>query len=272
MGSIYDTGELKKKIVMTISITACFIYFQKGYAQLASKAQEFWPSLDLYYRLNQKSRLYATATGTRMDQTYYADGAIGIFFDYFPIQPSINQKLRRNHIDSLPGRFFWVRGGYQYSTTPPSAEDPFKENTFVTEANSRFYLPAAILLTIKNRFDWRSRNENFNVRFRPRLTFEKEFHTDYLFFTGYTNFEYFINFNNKNVNRFRIQTGVEIKVTKIINYEVFWNHQFANPTEISQLNAFGMALKFYLTHGSKKQKKQPQTSFIKIDPGIFSLP
>jgi hypothetical protein len=33
-----------------------------------------------------------------------------------------------------------------------------------------------------------------------------------------------------------------------------------------------MALKFYLTHGSKKQKKQPQTSFIKIDPGIFSLP
>ena len=39
------------------------------------------------------------------------------------------------------GYYLWLRAGYLYSSTPPESEDPFKENTFVTEANVRFHLP-----------------------------------------------------------------------------------------------------------------------------------
>ena len=52
-----------------------------------------------------------------------------------------------------------------------------------------------------------------------------------------------------------MQLGTEIKVTKIINYEVFWNHQFSHQPEIQEVDAFGMTLKIYLTRKEKKDKK-----------------
>jgi hypothetical protein len=45
---------------------------------------------------------------------------------------------------------------------------------------------------------------------------------------------------------------LEIRVSKIINYEVFWNHQFANDPEVSVVDAFGMTLKCYLSRKAKK--------------------
>ena len=68
--------------------------------------------------------------------------------------------------------------------------------------------------------------------------------------------EYFINFGNAPVNRLRTQLGVEIRVTKHINYEVFWNHQFANQPEIQEVDAFGMCLKIYMDKKDKIFKKK----------------
>jgi hypothetical protein len=223
-------------------------------AQIATKAQEVWPAVDAYYRINPKLRIYGTLGGTKMNTSSYSDGAFGIFMDYFgyPIAP-VDKYIRPGHSDSLPGKYLWFRGGYQYSATPPSSKDPFKENMLVTEANSRFYLPWKILMTVKNRFDWRVKNEDFNARYRPRIMLEKDLRTEYMFFTvsGFT--EYFANFGNSAVNRFRIQLGVEFKVTKIFNYEVYWNHQFAHQPEVSEVDAFGMTVKAYMQHRKKNK-------------------
>jgi Protein of unknown function (DUF2490) len=221
-------------------------------AQIATKAQEVWPSIDVYYKINPKIRLYGTVAGTKMSESSYTDGALGIFFDYFGYSFKRLTKLTRpNHPENLPKNFIWLRAGYQYSATPPSTKDPFKENMLVTEANSRFYLPWSVLMTVKNRFDWRSKNGEFNGRYRPRLILEKDLHTEFMFFTASGFAEYFVNFGNSAVNRFRIQLGVEFKVTKIFNYEVFWNHQFANQPEVAEIDAFGMTVKAYL-HRKKK--------------------
>ena len=178
---------------------------QESKAQLGSKTQEVWPSLDIYYRVNPKFRLYGTAGGTRLENSSYTDGAVGIFGDFFAYP--LTKILRPNHAESLPGKYLWFRAGYQYSATPPSAEDPFKESMIVTEANYRFYLPFEILMTSKNRLDWRLKNGEFNTRYRPKLSFDKDLHTDYLTFTANASAEYFFNFGNSSVNRFRMQFG-----------------------------------------------------------------
>lgn len=224
-------------------------------AQITTKVQEIWPSVDVYYKVNPKIRFYGTAAGTKMSESYYSDGALGVFFDYFsyPIA-SINKLIKPRRPDSLPGKYIWFRLGYQYSATPPSAKDPFKENMLVTEVSNRFYLPWEILMSVKNRFDWRVKNGDFNSRYRPRIMLEKDLHTEYLYFTVSGFAEYFINFGNSAVNRFRTQLGIEFKVTRHISYEVFWNHQFPNQPEVSELDAFGMTLKAFL-HRKKKNKK-----------------
>jgi Protein of unknown function (DUF2490) len=238
---------------------------EQSKAQLALKSQEVWPSLDAYYRINQKFRVYGTIGGTKLDESSYTDGAIGVFVDYFTYP--ITSIFRPGHPDSLPGKFLWLRAGYQYSATPPSAEDPFAESMIVTEANARYYLPHQILLTWKNRFDWRFKNGEFDLRYRPRLVFEKDLKTEYLNFTAYGFGEYFLNFGSSSVNRLRTQLGVEIKVFKRMNYEVFWNHQFSNQPEVQEVDAFGMCLKIYIDHkdvkgyiekkkSKKKEKKE----------------
>ncbi len=264
-------GLQKKKVIAVnfrrrffcryfVTILLLVISANELMAQLALKSQEVWPSVDAYYRFNPRFRLYGTVAGTKLDESSYADGAVGLFADYFtfPVVKKIHPHSSR--ADSLPGRYLYLRGGYQYSATPSSAEDPFKESMIVTEANIRFYLPYAMLLTVKNRFDWRFNEGEFKSRYRPRLMVERDLRTEYLTFTASGFAEYYVNFGNPAVNRFRTQVGVEIRVFKRMNYEVFWNHQYANQPEIQEVDAFGMTLKIYLDKNEKifgKKKKKP---------------
>ena len=142
MALIFKQGYLIRVSIIIFLLAGSV---QESLAQLALRTQEVWPSIDVYYKFNPKFRLYGTAGGTKLEESSYTDGAIGVFVDYFTFP--FTHILRPNHAEDLPGKFVWLRGGYQYSATPPSAEDPFKESMIVTEANFRFYLPFSILLT-----------------------------------------------------------------------------------------------------------------------------
>jgi hypothetical protein len=233
---------------------------QESLAQLGTKSEEVWPTIDVYYKLNPRFRLYGTLSGTKTDNSNYSDGGVGVFFDYFTFPLKFSKAFLPHRNDSLPGKFLWLRGGYQYTASPRESENPFKEHVFVTEANARWYLPFSILGTLKNRVDWIIQENDFKARYRPRIVLERDFKTEYLFFTASGFVEYFIYFGQPNLNRLRTQIGVEMRVTKRMNYEVFWNHQFANSPDVSINDAFGMSFKFYLHSGDKifvsKQKNQ----------------
>ncbi len=220
--------------------------------QLTAKTEEFWPELNVYYKFNDKFRLFGMVSGTKQ-QTSYSEGAIGVFLDYFTY-PFI-KFLRPHHNEDLPKKYLWLRAGYLYARSPPEAENPFTEHTLVTEANGRFDLGWDILMTVKNRFDWRFKSDDFFARYRPRIQVEKDFHTEYLFFAPYLWGEYFGNFGNSSINKFRTQLGVEIKVSRKIAYETYWNHQFANSPEVSNVDAYGMVLKFYFARNTKNNKQ-----------------
>ena len=224
-----------------------------SFAQLAAKTEEFWPEVNVHYKLNEKFRLYGLVSGTKQ-QTSYSEGAVGLFVDYFTF-PFV-KFLRPHHNENLPKRYLWLRAGYQYARSPPEAENPFTEHTLVTEANGRFDLGWEILMTVKNRFDWRFKSDGFFVRYRPRMQFERDFHTEYLFFTSYLWGEYFANFGNSSINKFRTQLGVEVKVTRRLTYETYWNHQFDNSPDVTHVDAYGMVLKFYFARKTDKKEEE----------------
>jgi len=213
--------------------------------------QEVWPEVNLYYKLNDKVRIYALYSATKLKNSSYTDGGFGIYVDYFAFPTTIRRKLDPNIRDSTRGYYLWLRAGYLYSSTPPESTDPYKENTLVTEANLRFHLPYHILLTNKNRFDWRVINGNFEPRFRPRLTFEKDMRTEFLYFTPNIYGEYYVYFNGGGLNRFRISAGIQIKVTKHIEFETYYVHQFNNGKNVKSLDAMGLSLKFYYRYKRK---------------------
>ncbi len=224
--------------------------------------QEVWPEINLFYKLNNKFRIYALYSATKLKNSSYTDGGWALYLDYFAL-PNIRKKLSMEVRDSTRGYYLWLRAGYMYSTTPADSKDPFKLHTFVAEANLQFHLPYEILLTNKNRFDLRFIEGVFEPRYRPRLTLEKDLHTAYMYFTPNIYAEYFAYFGEKGFNRFRVSAGIQTKVTKHIEFETYFLHEFDNGERVEGLNAMGFSLKFYLKRKevkeklSKKKKQDP---------------
>jgi len=106
-------------------------------------------------------RLITTAPSNQIKNSSYTDGGFGLCVDYFAF-PWLRRKIDPAFgMDSTRGYYLWLRGGYLYSSTPKDVVDPISENTILTEANARFYLPYEIMLTNKNRVDWRIVNGDF---------------------------------------------------------------------------------------------------------------
>lgn len=209
----------------------------------AQATDEIWPELDVFYRFNEKFRLYLLASATQLkENSSYSDGQAGIHLDYFafPFLRTADSSRRKR------GDYLWFRLGYVYSSSTPEGEQEFKDHIIVTEANARFYLPKRFLLTFKNRFDWKIPDEgNLNIRYRPRFTIEHGLKTEYMTLTPYIYLEYFLNFGNSAIDKFRICGGAEFRVTKIMNTEIYYLHQFPHGEQIPTVDALGIAFKFY---------------------------
>ena len=119
-------------------------------------------------------------SATKIRTSDYTDGAAAIYLDYFAYS-ALRNKFSPQPRDSTRGYYLWLRAGYYYSSTPPKSANPVKEHTIATESNSRFHLQGNILLTARNRFDWRTVNRDLKVRYRPKLTIEREMQTQFLF-------------------------------------------------------------------------------------------
>ena len=210
--------------------------------------KEAWPEIDIYYRFNEKFRLFTYFSGTRLKSSSFTDGAVGVNLDYFalPVWRHMNAKS-----DSARGHLLWLRAGFLHSRSPAGDDKPVQEYTIITEANARLYLPYKFLMIPKNRLDWRFVNGDFRPRYRAKLQLERDISTVYLSFNLYCYAEYFANINSDAQNRTRFALGSELKVSKHINFEVYFVHQFDNGLGVPTVDAIGLALKFFFHKGDK---------------------
>lgn len=216
-----------------------------GLAQDSTGNQkQIWPELDLYYKISPRFRFYSQISGTRLNSSY-TDGAFGAYLDYFST-PWRNRRLDRQLNDTSLGYYLWFRIGYSYSNTPPSDGGNKDEQIIITQADSRYYLPGQIMMTLRNRFDWRFINSDFQPRYRPRLRFDKDVKSDYMTFDAYMYGEYYFYLNDNSQNRFRFCIGAEIRVLRFMNFETYYLYQFPNSPHVASVNAIGLGLLFYL--------------------------
>jgi hypothetical protein len=256
---IFKNCSTQTVVVNTIYVIAFSLTFRcqaQDTAVAQATRQEVWPEIDAFYRFNDKFRLFAFVSGTQLKSSSYTDGGLAVNLDYFALP--IWRKAR-TYADSARGNLLWLRGGFFYSSSPKNTTDGFKEYTIVTEANTRFFLPLELLLTNKNRIDWRFLNGDFQPRYRPRITVERDLKTDFLTFNAYFYAEYFLNFKNNGSNRLRLALGTELRVAKHINFEVYFVHQFDNGLDIVTVNAVGLALKIYWQQGDHLFSKNKDT-------------
>ena len=218
-------------------------------AQSTPVQKQVWPEVDAYYRLNENFRIYGLISGTRLNDQY-TDGTAGIYLDYFAL-PWVRQRRNETSMsDSTRGYYLWFRSGYQYSAAP-SYEKKNDVNTWEMESDSYFHLPYGRSVIIwRNRLDLSWVNGDFHPDYRLRLKLVRNLKTQYLTFNAYTYGEYFYYWSEKGKYKFRWCIGSVIKVSRVLEFEIYYLYQFPNRNAVSSVNAIG--LQFNLYFSSKK--------------------
>ena len=207
--------------------------------------KEFWPEVDVYIELKPTVRLNLLGTVSKSLED-------GEFRKGQAYEAQIGA-----HIDYIPNEHVILRTGYRFGSSVGSTSDPFKEHRLLTEQTLRTLLPGALLLSDRNREDFRFVDGDFSFRYRNRVTVERAFH---LFrertVTPYVSGELFYDTRYGVWNRNRYAVGVQTSLRpgavlkmllpkRQIILDVYYMRQNDSRSDAAHVNAFGAALSFY---------------------------
>lgn len=137
-----------------------------------STSYEFWPEINAYAGLGERSRMMFSAAGTRameasVDGRLLAvqDAQFTLNLDY-----TLAPILRRDvpQAEWSKNRLLWARIGYEYGTSVGSEADSFRSNTGIVELNGRYPMEGTLWLTSRLRVDFRDINSETSQRYRVR--------------------------------------------------------------------------------------------------------
>ena len=218
---------------------------QAARAQQPTTRNEFWPEIDVYINVKPKVRLYLLGTVSKSVEDGELRNAQG-----FEAQIGA-------HIDYLPNEHVILRAGYRFGTSVGQTAEPFKEHRLLTEQTLRKLIPGELLLSDRNREDFRFVNGDFSFRYRNRVTIEREFH---LFkrrsITPYVSGEVFYDTRYRIWNRNRLAAGVQTSLRRgpvrkmllpkrQVILDLYFMRQNDSRSEIQHTNELGAALTFY---------------------------
>ena len=211
--------------------------------QDSDSTTEFWPEINIFINLNEKSRIFILGTATKQENLgTYADGQAGVYFDFWTL-PALRMRLR-SHADASRSKLLLVRAGYLFSR-PKNNSGAATEHMLTSEGTGRAHLPASLLLSDRNRIDLRWLNGDFRKRYRNRLKLERTFHTDRFEFTPYAHAEVFYDLNQSNWTRLRYAAGMEWSVTRRLVLEGYFLRQNDWRSSPRFVNAVGVVAQFY---------------------------
>ena len=239
-----------------VSKTACLLVVMLalfpawGDAQSSDTRQEFWPGVDLYVNLNEQSRFFLKYSATRehhLDD--YADGQVGGYFDFY-LLPLVRKRLREMP-DASRDKFLMFRVGYLYSKTPPGSSKPSTQHIPTLETDPRAPLPWGLLLTDRNRLEFRIVNRAHEPRYWNRLRFERAFRTGRFALTPYVDAEAFYSWNYHAFNQLRYTAGLEWTVAHFLILEGYFTRQRNTKSSLEYVNALGATVQFHLRQNNK---------------------
>ena len=238
---------LRKALVLIpgLCLLLVAISTQATRAQETTTPKEFWPEIDVYIELKPKVRLNLLGTVSRSVED-------GEFRNAQAYEAQFGA-----HIDYIPNEHVILRTGYRFGTSLGSNSEPFKEHRFLTEQTLRTLLPGGLLLSDRNREDFRWVDGDFSFRYRNRVTVERGFH---LFkertITPYVSGELFYDTRYDIWNRNRYAVGVQTSLRpggvlktllprRQIILDLYYMRQNDSRSDRPHVNALGAALSFY---------------------------
>jgi len=219
-------------------------------AQEPTTRDEVWPSIEVYINVKPKVRLYLVGAVSKAIE----DGEL---FNAQSYEAQIGA-----HVDYIPNEHVILRAGYRYGKAVGNNVDDFREHRLLADQILRKFLPGDLLLSDRNREEFRFIRGDFSFRYRNRVTIEREFQLpDVPLLRGrtispYVSGEIFYDTRFGAWNRNRYAVGVvqsflrgpilkRLLPKRQINLDIYVMRQNDSHSSPSHVNALGAALIFY---------------------------
>jgi hypothetical protein len=218
----------------------------------AETTSQFWPELDGYFGLSDRTRVFLMATASSSEQAPGQSGGlsrqdlhVGAHLD-FTLSPLFRPDLAKG--DWQRNRYLWMRIGYRYGRSVGDLEEsaPYREQRGIFELTTRTS-PLAGGLEYVGRFRWDARDVNDvdSNRYRLRLQVEKVFTHEGRALVPYVNAEAFYDTRYDAWTRERYQLGVEIVLDPRWRLEPALTYQSDSRSTPERINALGLTLKYF---------------------------
>jgi hypothetical protein len=219
-------------------------------AQEPTTRDEFWPAVEVYINVKPKVRLYLLGTVSKAIE----DGEL---FNAQSYEAQVGA-----HVDYIPNDQLILRAGYRYGTAVGNQDSGFREHRILADQILRKLLPGDLLLTDRNREEFRFITGDFSFRYRNRVQIEREFHWAKVpllkgrTITPYISGEisYDTRYGVWNRNRYAVGMIQSLKrgplLRKLLpkrgmNLDIYLMRQNDSRSSPAHVNALGAALVFY---------------------------
>ena len=215
-----------------------------------STSYEFWPELNAYRGIDERSRLMFSAAGTRATEATVDDRLLALQdwqftlnFDY-----TLAPILRRDvpQVEWSKNRLLWARLGFEYGTSGTSGSDSYRSYTGIVELNSRFPVDGSLWLTNRLRADFRDINGEPSQRYRVRLGAEWAAMAFEHPYAPYASVETLYDTRYDKWSRVTLKAGLETPIAADWRVEPYVALQLNRPNdELKRVLGVGLTFKVY---------------------------
>jgi hypothetical protein len=215
-----------------------------------SLSTEFWPELNAYVGLDERSRLLFTAAATRAMEGQWTPGKAVTQDAQFTanLDYTLAPILRRDvpEAEWSKNRLLWSRIGFEYGTSGTSSADSFRSYTGILELNSRFPTPGLLWVTGRLRADLRDVNGASSQRYRVRLGSEWDTAVFEHPVAPYSSIEFVYDTRYDKWSRVTLKAGLETPIADDWRFEPYLALQYNKPDdELRRVLGIGMTFKVY---------------------------
>ena len=205
---------------------------------------EIWPELNIYYKRHNVNFIRFAAGLTKSDPVNQASDGFLELDVQFGLKRRIIEKIVEDP-DFQKTHLVTMRGGYAY--VPSFADENASiEHRGIFEVTSRYPIFGSVLLSDRNRLDFRWINRKYSTRYRNRFRIEHEFEIKKFHFTPYGSAEFYYDTRVHGWNRNEYLFGTEFPFRKRYVIEFYFSRQNNRGTEAVDINAMGWVFQMYL--------------------------
>lgn len=210
---------------------------------------EFWPEIDIWFRLSPAWRLSSFAALSKNIETDYREGSLIVQADY--AFGTIKHGPKRRMLDetrAMEMKRFLLRAGYQTGKSLDDGGLAYRERLALLELHFRTPFKHGVLVSHRLRSDLRWIGDDapeFSTRLRYRLMVEKECPIGRTSVVPYVNGEAYYDSRYDELNRVRLIGGASVGLSRLFALEANFTYQHDSRSSVRNLYVLNVILHVY---------------------------